>query len=507
MKEKFVLSKEGVVRTRFAPSPTGFLHLGGIRTALFNYLFAKKNKGRFILRIEDTDKERSKPEYERDIIESLKFLHLEWDEGPEVNGKYGPYRQSERIEIYKKYLEQLLKENKAYYCFCSKEELDGLSEYQSSQGIAPHYNGKCRNLSEEEKRKKLSENIKPVIRLKTNAQKIKFFDLIRKDVEFDAGLIGDFIIAKGLEEPLYNFAVVIDDYEMNITHIIRGEEHLSNTPKQILIQEALKFTRPQYAHIPIILASDRSKMSKRHGSIALNQYKKEGYLPEAIINFLSFLGWNPGTEKEIYSLAELINDFSLERIQKAGAIFNPERLDYLNGFYIRRQSLKKLTELSLPYLMESGFIKTISSNEFIIPETEEKITFSDLEKIVSLYQERLKKISEIVELTKFFFKNKLIYSKELLKWKQTEDQETFKMLDALCKEFNKIDDKDWKKKNLEKLLLDLAERVGDRGKVFWPLRVALTGEKVSAGPVEISETLGKKKTIERLMRAQQIIKL
>lgn len=348
--EEFKFQKPGEVRTRFAPAPTGILHIGGARTALFNYLFAKKFEGVFILRIEDTDVERSKPEYEKDIIDSLKWLGIEWDEF---------YRQSQRIPIYRKYLEKLLEEDKAYYCFCSEEELEAQRQYQLSIGEAPRYSGKCAQLSKEEVQKYLAEGRTAVIRFKVLPKKVEFDDLIRGKLEFDASLFGDFVIAKDLNLPLYNFAVVVDDFEMKISHVIRGEEHISNTPKQILLQEALNFPSPQYAHLPMILAPDRTKLSKRHGAVGISEYKKEGYLPEALVNFMAFLGWNPGGEREIYLIPSLIKDFSLERVQKGGAVFNIKRLDFLNSFYIRQKSVEKLTEFCLPYLIERGLIEKI----------------------------------------------------------------------------------------------------------------------------------------------------
>ena len=346
--EEFKFVKPGEVRTRFAPAPTGVLHIGGARTALFNYLFAKKNEGVFILRIEDTDIERSKPEYEKDIMDSLKWLGIEWDEF---------YRQSERREIYARYLKKLLGEDKAYYCFCSEEELEAQRQYRLSIGEAPRYSGKCANLSKDEVQRRIGAGERPVIRFRVPSKKIEFNDLIREKLEFETSLMGDFVIAKDFANPLYNFACVIDDFEMKISHVIRGEEHISNTPKQILLQEALNFPQVQYAHLPMILAPDRTKLSKRHGAAGISEYKKEGYLPEALVNFMAFLGWNPGGEREIYSMPSLIKEFSLERVQKGGAIFNIKRLDFLNSFYIRQRSVEKLTELCLPYLIEAGLLE------------------------------------------------------------------------------------------------------------------------------------------------------
>jgi nondiscriminating glutamyl-tRNA synthetase len=507
------------IRTRIAPSPTGPLHLGTARTALFNYLFAKKNKGKFILRIEDTDLERSDPKWEKDIIDNLKWLGIEWDEGPDIGGKYSPYRQSERIADYANYIEKLLQEDKAYYCFCSEEELEAQRQEQMTRGAAPKYSGKCRQLSKEQTQKWLGEGRDAIIRFKTPAKKIKFRDLIKGEIEFDSGLIGDFAIAKDVSTPLYNFAVVIDDFEMKITHVIRGEDHLSNTPKQILLLETLGFPKPEYAHLPLILGPDRSKLSKRHGAVAISQYRKEGYLPEALINFMAFLGWNPGTEREVFSLPSLIKEFSLEKVQKSGAIFNIKRLDYLNGFYIRQKSPDKLTELSVPFLIEAGLITQTPQpvkisrppgiklmKVYQVEKTKEKIDFDLLKKIIGIYQERLKKLSEIADLTDFFFLDRLNYEKNLLSWKDMSNKEIEESLDKIEKILSKIDRGSFNKENLEKELLPEAEKTGDRGKLLWPFRVALTGKKASAGPFEIAEILGKEKTLKRIKEAKDLLK-
>ena len=498
MMEEFSFKKPGEVRTRIAPSPTGNLHIGTARAALFNYLFAKKNQGSFILRVEDTDRERSTPEFGKNIVEGLKWLGLDWDEGPDIGGKYGPYRQSERTNLYKKYLEQLLAEDKAYYCFCSEEELEAQRQYQLSQGLAPKYSGKCANLNQEEIKSYLAKGKSPVIRFRVPSKKVSFVDIIREKVEFDTGLLGDLVIAKDLETPLYNFAVVVDDFEMNISHVIRGEDHLSNTPKQIIIQEALGFPQPIFAHLPLILGTDRTKLSKRHGATSLTEFREEGYLPESLINFMAFLGWNPGKEemsfpsreREIYSLTSLVREFSLDKVQKGGAIFNINKLDFLNGFYLRQKSLDKLTELCLPYFFKANLVVEVNY----------------LKRVIALYQERLKKLSEIVELTDFFFKDKIEYDPELLRWKEEEKEETRKSLKKLEKILFRIKSEDWQKENLEKVLLAEAEKVGDRGKLLWPLRVALTGKKASAGPFEVAEILEKEKVLERVKEAENLLK-
>ncbi len=552
MEEKFKFMKPGEVRTRFAPAPTGFLHIGSGRTSLFNYLFAKKHQGVFVLRIEDTDIERSKKEFEEDIINNLKWLGIEWDEGPDIGGDYGPYRQSERLNIYAKYLEKLLEEGKAYYCFCPEQELEAQKQYRLSIGEAPRYSGKCSQLSQKEIKKHLKQGKSSVIRFRVLPKKIKFIDLIRGDIEFDSSFFGDIVISKNLLTPLYNFACVVDDFEMKISHILRGEEHISNTPKQILIQEALDFPQIKYAHFPLILAPDRSKLSKRYGAVSIADYKKTGYLPEALINFMVFLGWNPGDEREIFSLRLLTKEFFLEGVQKGGAVFNIQKLDFLNGFYIRQRSVEKLTELCLPYLIKSGLIEQIENNpgnpedlkifkeekpKYKIKKTGQEISQEKLEKIISLYQKRLKKLSEIIDLTDFFFNDKLevdeskdssppfanarVYDKNLLRWREMADNEIKTALDKLEKILSKIETDDWSKENLEKTLMPEADKfskeiakkaglpaealakAGDRGYLLWPLRVALTGKEASAGPFEIAEILGKEKTLKRIIKAKE----
>ena len=511
LREKFQFIKPGEVRTRFAPSPTGFLHIGSARTALFNYLFAKKYQGIFVLRIEDTDKKRSKSEFEENIIEGLKWLGIEWDEGP--------YKQSERRDIYAKYLKKLLEEGKAYYCFCLEEELEVQRQEQMSRGLAPRYNGKCAKLSPKEVERNLSKGKKSVIKFKIPAKKIVFEDIIRGKIEFDTGLMGDISIAKDLDTPLYNFAVVVDDFEMKISHVIRGEDLLPSTPVQILLQKTLGFPQPHYAHLPLILGSDKSKLSKRHGAVSLEEYKNDGYLPETLINFIAFLGWNPGTEREIYSLNSLIKEFTIERVQKGGAVFNVKRLDFLNGFYIRQKSPEKLTELCIPYLIQEGLIEPIFKTEqyppaygglsitqsYKIIETKEEVNFNYLRNIIAAYQERLKKLSEIIELIDFFFKERLDYDKKLFQWKDMSDDEIMVSIDKSSEILSKIKPGSWTKENLENILMPEAEKVGDRGRLLWPLRVALTNKKASAGPFEIAGFLGQEKTLKRLKQAKELL--
>jgi len=388
-----------------------------------------------------------------------------------------------------------------------------MKQEQMSRGEAPKYNGKCRKLSKKEIEDNLKKGKDYIIRFKVDSKKIKFKDLIRQEIEFDTGLIGDIAIAKDERTPLYNFAVVVDDYDMKISHVIRGEDLLPNTPKQIILQQALGFPSLEYAHLPLILGPDKSKMSKRHGATSIKEYKEEGYLPEAIINFLSFLGWSPGDDREIFSMPSLKKEFSLNKVQKSGAVFNIKRLDYINGFYIRHKPLKELTELCIPFLIQAGLIvpdlKTeqyppayggmMISPKYMVNETKEEISTQKLEQIVFIYQERLKKLSEIAELTEFFFKKELDYKKDLLRWKDMNDKTVVSSIDKSINILSNI--KKWDKDNIEK---ELTKDTENRGELLWPLRVALSGKSSSASPFEIAEILGKEKTLKRLNQAKQI---
>tara|TARA_Y100000310_G_scaffold49195_2_gene45496 strand:+ start:142 stop:1641 length:1500 start_codon:yes stop_codon:yes gene_type:complete len=495
--------------------------MGNARTALFNFLFARKEGGVFVVRIEDTDKERSSKAWEQDLFSNLQWLGLEWDEGPMgggsgEKGKYGPYRQSERTEIYKGYLEKLLKEKKAYWCFCQPEELEAQHQDQASRGEAPHYTGKCRALTKEQKERNLKEGKPAVVRFILEPKKITFKDLIRGEITFDTSLSGDIVIAKDLQTPLYNFTVVVDDHIMQITHVIRGEDHIANTPKQMLLQEALGFpSKLQYAHIPLVLAEDRTKLSKRHGDNSTTRFKKEGYLPEAVINFLVLLGWNPGDEREIFSLQQLQKEFSLERVHKGGAVFNLKRLDWINGFYLRQKDKKALALLAIPFLKEAGlleengndkqkkfFLRIQKSQPYTIKKTGEGIGLEFLAEVVALYQERLRKLSEFPELADFFFKKDLEYPKELLRWKDITEEELLSSLTKSEELLSFVEEGHWNKKTLEQILLKQAEAMKDRGTLLWPLRVALTGKKASAGPFEVAAVLGKEKTLQRVKQAK-----
>ncbi len=366
------------IRLRFPPSPTGKIHIGNMRTALFNWLVARQKDGELVLRIEDTDLARSTKEFEEIILKEMDWLDLAADEGVGIGGNNGPYRQSERIDLYQKYANKLIEEDKAYYCYCSEEELDQMREEAVSNDQMPRYNGRCRNLTEEEEEKLKAEGRKPVIRFKMPEieKEIIVKDLIRGNVKFSSAVLDDFIIFKSDGMPTYNFAVVIDDALMKISHVIRGEDHLSNTPKQILLYDALGFALPIFAHLPLILDENRAKLKKRgEDSVYVGEFREKGYLPEALFNFMALLGWSPGDEQEIMSQAEILEKFSIESVNKSGAVFDREKLNWMNGKYIRESKLDRIVKLAIPYLKASNLItdNDLESNrewiERVIDET------------------------------------------------------------------------------------------------------------------------------------------
>lgn len=480
------------IRTRFAPSPTGPLHIGRIRTTLFNFLFTKKYGGKFILRIEDTDLERSKPEYEEDILKALKWLGIYWDEGVEIGGSYGPYRQSERLNTYSQYLKKLLENGDAFYCFHSKEFLDSEYEEQIKNKKNPAHFCEFRKLPLSDAENRLDKE-SAIIRFKTPVDvEIAFDDLIRGEIRFNTNTLGgDFSLAKAIKPdeflPLYNFAVVIDDYLMKISHVIRGEDHISNTPKQILIQQVLQIIQPKYAHLPLILGPDKSKLSGRHGAVSVNEYREMGYLPEALINFIAFLGWNPGTDREIFNMEELIKEFDLDKVQKSGAVFNIEKLDWLNGYYIRQLPLDKLAEYIIPFLIKD---KLIEENNY---------DFEYIKKVLALEQPRLKKLGEIGERTTYFFQVPK-YDPSILIWRDMLFKDVIISLKISRDALMEVNDGNFTRENLEKVLLKEAERARnkDKGRLLWPLRAALTGLEASPSPFEILEILGKKESLKRI---------
>ncbi|HHZ16800.1 MAG TPA: glutamate--tRNA ligase [Peptococcaceae bacterium] len=475
------------MRLRFAPSPTGPLHIGGARSALFNYLLAKKTGGKLILRIEDTDLARSSRESEQNIAESLKWLGISWDEGPDVGGPYGPYRQMERLEIYRQYTELLLEKGYAYYCYCSEEELEQERQEALAKGAAVKYSGKCFALTAEERAKLEAEGRKPVIRFHVPPnQEIVLDDLVRGRVVFNSEEIGDFVIVKSDGIPTYNYAVVIDDSLMKISHVIRAEEHLSNTPRQALLYQALGFPMPQFAHISLILGKDHTKMSKRHGATSVVQYKEEGYLPEAVVNFLALLGWAPEGEEEIFSLEKLIVEFSLERVAKNPAVFDLEKLRWINGMYIRGCTIEKLVELALPFLRQAGYV---SEN----PSSEE---MKWMELVMTALQERLSTIKEVEEQVKILLGEEVTLENEEAAAVLKEEtaplvirtfQEKLLALEEITPE------------TVKALLKSLTKELKLGGKlVYMPIRVALTGQMHGPDLYLIIAILGKELVVRRL---------
>ena len=478
------------IRVRYAPSPTGHPHVGNIRTALFNWLFARHHGGRFIVRIEDTDTSRSVEGAVDSILNGLKWLGMDWDEGPGVGGENGPYFQSQRLKIYCKYAERLVKQGDAYYCYCSPERLKEMREEQARLKQPPGYDRRCRNLTEKERAQKESEGVKSVVRFKFRREgRTEFSDLIRGKVSFENALIDDFVILKSDGYPTYHLASVVDDHLMAISHVLRAEEWLSSTPRHLKLYQALGFAPPEFAHLPMLLGSDRSKLSKRHGAVSITEYQEQGYLPEAMLNFLALLGWSLDDKTEIMSPPELINNFSLERVSKTAAIFNREKLDWMNGVYIRSLSLEDFTRQALPFL-EKGLpadIKRPLSIEYV-------------RKIMPLIQERAKTLAEVPGLTRFFFHDELSYEPGLLIAKKMEPPSTIVALETSLEGLEKLTAFD--QETLEACLRPLAEELGLKtGQLFGTLRVAITGETAAPPLFETMAVLGRERCLKRIQEA------
>lgn len=460
------------VRVRFAPSPTGPLSIGNVRTALFNWLYARHTNGKFLLRIEDTDKGRSKPEFEAEILEGLTWLGLNWDEAP--------VKQSTRKDIYERYITQLLSNRKAYYCFCTPEELDTERQARLSQGMPPIYVGTCKDIPAQEAATRAAKQ-PSVIRFHVPPGIIEFSDIIRGKVSFKAELVGDFIIAKDTRTPLYNFAVVVDDHEMEITHIIRGEDHLSNTPRQILLQRALEFPEPHYAHVPLILGRNKKKLSKRDLEHSFLEYRDAGYLPDAVINFLVLLGWHPKEDKEVISKEEVIETFSLKRVQKGGAVFDKQKLEWLNAHYINAMPAEELLSHMQPFIPDSWMQK----KELVL-------------RALRTEKERMKRLTEFKDIAGFFFELPT-YDTSLLIWNDSKEtsienlRKVYEFLEQLSEEL-------FDRERIEPFLADLSDETS-RGEVYWPLRVALSGKKASPGALDIIEVIGHDETLKRITYA------
>ncbi len=467
------------MRVRIAPSPTGYLHIGTARTALYNWLLARKHKGTFVLRIEDTDVERSSQEMVDVILESLKWLGLDWDEGP--------YFQSRRVEIYRRYAERLLKEGKAYCCYCTPEELKERREQAIREGRAWKYDRKCLYLSEEEKRKLEKEGRPRAIRFLVPPGKTEFNDLVHGKIEKNHEDIEDFVILKSDGMPTYNFAVVVDDHEMGITHVIRGDDHISNTPKQILIYRALGWEPPLFGHLPLILGEDRSKLSKRHGAVAVLQYKEDGFLPDALVNYLALLGWSPGDNREILSREELIELFSIERVSDRNAIFDRRKLLWMNGEYIKMKSEDELFNGVWEFLKKEELVKD--------EEKEEKRDY--ILGFIKLMKERCKTLKDFATLGYYFFRDDFELDPEGIRKHFYPGLK--ERMEKLLERFEKTEP--FTVENIEQALRGLAEELGIKAKeLIHPVRLICSGMTFGPGLFELLAHLGKERVIRRIKK-------
>lgn len=483
------------IRVRIAPSPSGNLHIGTARTALFNYLFAKKTGGRFILRIEDTDLERSSDEYIKNIFDSLKALGLCWDEGPDVGGQYGPYAQSERFDIYPEYAQKLLESGYAYECFCTPEELEAEKEQMIANKQAPMYSSKCKKLTEEQKEELRKEGRKPAVRFDVEkTQKafhessiLAFDDLVKGDLHQDTSLIGDFVIMKSNGTPTYNFAVVIDDMLMEISHIIRGEDHISNTFKQILIYEALGAEVPKFGHLGMILAPDRSKLSKRHGATGVSEFVEKGYLIEALVNFVALLGWSPSDAVEIKTVDEIAADFRINEVSTSNSIFEYDKLNWMNAQYIKKLSIEELKAKLLPFLVPYDLTE-LSDDKFV--------------RMIEITREPLVILSDITNDVSYFFGEGVKVEEEV-----QSDVLSTETSQAVLKEVREaaqgwnFDDEESLHHALEELRTKFKEQGIKPKDTMWALRAATTGRVKGADICAVLWVLGKEKTLKRVNNA------
>jgi len=468
------------VRLRLAPSPTGFLHIGNLRTALFGYLLTKSMKGEFILRIEDTDEKREVEGAVDSLVKILDWVGIKFNEGPHIGGHYGPYIQTQRLDIYKKLTEELLNKDGAYHCFCTSEELTTMREKQQADKLPPRYDRRCRNLSTDDVKAKLEAGERYVIRQKLPLEgEIVIHDELRGDISFKCSDLEDHVLIKSDGVPTYQFANIVDDHLMEISHVTRGDEWLPSFPKNILLYQAFGWTPPKFIHLPLILNKTGGKLSKRQGDVFVEQYKDKGYLPEALINFCSLMGWHPKHDKEILSMTELEQEFSLDGMGTSPAIFDTEKLDFYNGTYIRQKTDQELLQLIKPFLTKEG------DDDYLL-------------KIIPTIKERLKTLSEINDLTTFYFSD-LDYEPALLLWKSLTAEQVKANLTELLTQLEPIPVGDWVFTNIEQIIITWLKandkKVGD---YLWPLRVSLTGQKASPSPFEVAGVLGKDLSIKRI---------
>ena len=481
------------VRVRFAPSPTGFVHIGSLRTALYNYLYAKKMNGKYIIRVEDTDQTRLVEDAIEGMIRSMAWAGVNHDEGPFLEkskivqkGDHGPYIQSERLDIYSKYVDELIESGKAYYCFCSRERLDSLREEQKSKGETTRYDGHCRNIPIDEAKMRVNAGEEHVVRLKLPENKdVTFKDVVRGEVTFNTADLDDQVLIKTDGFPTYHFAVIVDDHLMEITHIIRGEEWLSSTPKHVLLYEAFGWAAPEYVHLPNILNSEKKKLSKRQGDVAVEDFSKKGYLPEALINYIALLGWSPDDEREIFTMEELIEHFDLSRVSKSGGVFDVNKLNWMNNHYLKEADDDRLTELAIPYLLGSG----------IIEETDYKDQYEWIKRIVVLVKEKLDYMMQITP-----------YVQEFLMDYVTIEEDAESILESdhvknLLMEFKKriLEAENLEKATIKAVIKSIQKDLGIKGKdLFMPIRVGVTGQVHGSDLVETISICGKERLEKRL---------
>lgn len=478
------------IRVRYAPSPTGHLHIGNARTALFNYLYARNRGGKFIIRIEDTDKKRNIEGGEQSQLKYLQWLGIDWDESVDVGGEYGPYRQSERNHIYEKYNQELLEKGLAYKCYCTEEELEAEREEQAARNETPHYSGKCRHLTAEQQEQYEKEGRQPSIRFKVPAGKIiAFEDMVKGQVSFESDGMGDFVIVKKDGTPTYNYAVVLDDHLMKISHVLRGDDHISNTPKQLVIYEAFGWEPPVFGHMTLIVNESRKKLSKRDESIIqfIEQYEELGYLPEALFNFITLLGWSPSGEEEIFSKEEFIEIFDPERLSKSPALFDQQKLAWMNNQYMKKADLDRVVELALPHLLKAG---KVNENR-----TEEENAW--VRSLISLYHDKMSFGAEIVEMSDLFFRDEVNYdeeAKEVLAGEQVPE-----VLRAFLAEIEQLEE--FKADVIKAAVKAVQKATGQKGqKLFMPVRAAATGQTHGPDLMLAIELIGKEKVMERVSK-------
>jgi len=504
-----------MVRVRFAPSPTGFLHIGGLRTALYNEFFALKNQGKFILRIEDTDQARFVPGAVESLLRTLAWAGVKPDEGPYLDengqlqqrGDQGPYIQSQRLEIYRKYADELLRNGHAYRCYCTTEGLEEMKKNQAAAGRPIMYDKRCCRLAPADTEARQKSGAPYVVRLRVpETGDTEFKDAVRGLVKFENATVDDQVLIKSDGFPTYHLANVVDDHLMGITHVIRGEEWLPSTPKHVLLYQALSWQPPVFAHLPLLLNPDRSKLSKRQGDVAVEDYRKQGYLPEAIVNFIALLGWNPSGSREIYGKSELVGEFVLEKINKAGAVFNREKLDWLNREYIKGLSDDRLAELSLPFFIESGLLRR--DGDRVVGGAGDEDLGGTLTRVLSLERQRVNKLSELPAVSEFYFKSELRYDVAILPWKKSTPEIAKDRLAGLLIFLEGLPEAMFSTaKDLEKAALEFVAGKGwTNAESLWPMRVALTASAASPSPFEVAWSLGKEKTIKRLRQALEALK-